>query len=238
MIESIYSIDPEIITSTGMPGIVFKDPAVFESECHSIFVNGWVSIACGQQLKQPGDVLPVSIAGHSLIAVRGTDGDIAVFHNVCRHKGAPLVDGPCNKRVLVCPYHRWAYQLDGSLRGAPYYGGSSNIPISDMDKADKGLLKVRSAVWWDIVFVNISGHAEDFNSFIAPLDTALAEYDESNTRALSSTDYETACNWKLAVDNFLDGYHVPGMHRGGRHSAGGIVLVREYFRFEVAQWGQ
>ena len=212
MMESIQSIDPSVVSSSGLPGAVFKDPAIFDSECSSLFVDGWVSIACGQQLKEVGDVHPVNIAGHSLIAVRGADGGIAVFHNVCRHKGAPLVDSPCNKRVLVCPYHRWAYQLDGSLRGAPYYNGSSNIPISDAEKSDKGLLKIRSAVWWDIVFVNISGQAEAFDSFIAPLEAVLHEYERENIRPISSTDYDSACNWKLAVDNFLDGYHVPFVH--------------------------
>lgn len=212
MLSQISSIDIETVKQHGLPGAIFSDTEIFDTESRALFSEGWMSIGCGQQLPEVGDVLPVTIAGHSLIAVRGNDGAIGVFHNVCRHKGAPLVDEPCNKRVLVCPYHRWAYQLDGSLRGAPYYHGDQKHPISDEEKADKGLIAVRFAIWWDIIFVNVSGSAPNFGEFIAPLEAELTEYNFDNIRPLSATEYAGNCNWKLAVDNFLDGYHVPFVH--------------------------
>lgn len=212
MLEKIHAIDVETIEQRGLPGAVFRDARIFEQESQAIFTRGWMSIGCGQQIPDPGDVLPITVAGHALIAVRGNEGEIGVFYNVCRHKGAPLVDEPCNKRVLVCPYHRWAYQLDGRLRGAPYYHGKQNPVINDEEKADKGLIAVRFTLWWDIIFVNVSGDAQAFADFIAPLDAELRDYNPDSIRPLSATDYSGHCNWKLAVDNFLDGYHVPFVH--------------------------
>ena len=117
MIE-VQNIETESVTKHGLPGFVFAKQDVYEQEKDKVFAQGWASIGVGQQLKKPGDILPVRMAGVSLIAIRAKDGSIGVFHNVCRHKSAPLVDEPCNKRTLVCPYHKWSFKLDGELMGA------------------------------------------------------------------------------------------------------------------------
>ncbi len=211
MIE-VQNIETESVTKHGLPGFVFAKQDVYEQEKDKVFAQGWASIGVGQQLKKPGDILPVRMAGVSLIAIRAKDGSIGVFHNVCRHKSAPLVDEPCNKRTLVCPYHKWSFKLDGELMGAPRFYGDENKPISAEDKADKGLIPVRFAVWWDIIFVNVSGDAQPFEEFIKPLDELLSDYPKEGMQLVSSTDYSGEVNWKLAVDNFLDGYHVPFVH--------------------------
>lgn len=208
----ITHISAEQVEQKGLPAKTFKDDDVFETECDALFTKGWVSIGCGQQLQKPGDVLPIKIAGHSLIALKNKQGEIGVFHNVCRHKGAPLVDEPCNKRTLVCPYHRWSFKLDGSLLSAPRFYGSKNKPISAEDKIGKDLISVRFAIWWDIIFVNISADAEPFTDFIKPLDELLKGYPNDHLSKVSTRDYAGDVNWKLAVDNFLDGYHVPFVH--------------------------
>ncbi len=211
-ITQVENIDSEAVSKHGLPGFVFAEQTLYEQEKDNVFASGWASIGCEQQLKKPGDIMPVRIAGVSLIAIRNKDGGIGVFHNVCRHKSAPLVDEPCNKRTLVCPYHKWSFKLDGELMGAPRFYGNENKPISAEDKADKGLIPVRFAVWWDIIFVNVSGDAQPFEEFIKPLDDLLADYPHQDMRHVSSTDYSGEVNWKLAVDNFLDGYHVPFVH--------------------------
>ncbi|GAC30275.1 aromatic ring-hydroxylating oxygenase subunit alpha [Brumicola pallidula] len=208
----ITQITSEHITAHGLPAAAFKDKDTYQLECEKLFTNGWASIGCGQQISKPGDILPVKIAGHSLIAIRNKNGEIGVFHNICRHKGAPLVDEPCNKRSLVCPYHKWTYKIDGNLLSAPSYFGNENKVMSAEDKADKSLISVRFAIWWDIIFVNIDGQAEPFGDFIQPLDELLASYPQHDIRKISTTDYSGEVNWKLAVDNFLDGYHVPFVH--------------------------
>ncbi|MFT2091993.1 aromatic ring-hydroxylating oxygenase subunit alpha [Paraglaciecola sp. 2405UD69-4] len=210
--EYIKTITKEHVTAHGLPAIAFKDKDIYEQECDKIFAQGWASIGCGQQISKPGDILPIRIAGQSLIAIRNKQGEIGVFHNICRHKAAPLVDEPCNKRSLVCPYHKWSFKIDGDLLSAPRYFGNDNKVMTAENKADKGLIKVRFAVWWDIIFVNIDGKAEPFEDFIKPLDERLAIYPKDDIRMVSTTDYSGEVNWKLAVDNFLDGYHVPFVH--------------------------
>jgi phenylpropionate dioxygenase-like ring-hydroxylating dioxygenase large terminal subunit len=212
MTINITQISKDQVAQRGLPANTFKDDNVFEAECDALFTKGWASIGCGQQLQKSGDVLPIKIAGHSLIALKNKEGEIGVFHNVCRHKGSPLVLEPCNKRTLVCPYHRWSFKLDGSLLSAPRFYGSENKPISNEDKIGKGLISVRFSIWWDIIFVNISADAEPFEDFIKPLDELLKSYSSEHISKVSTTDYSGEVNWKLAVDNFLDGYHVPFVH--------------------------
>lgn len=208
----LAKITTEHVTAHGLPAAAFKDKDTYETECNKVFASGWASIGCGQQINKPGDIFPVKIAGHSLIAVRNKQGEIGVFHNICRHKAAPLVDEPCNKRSLVCPYHKWTFKIDGNLLSAPRYYGDENKPMSEEDKADKALIPVRFAVWWDIIFVNLDGTAEEFTDFIKPLDNLLTSYKHDELNIVSTTDYAGEVNWKLAVDNFLDGYHVPFVH--------------------------
>lgn len=212
MLIDVKNIDLEEANRCGMPAEVFKDPAVYDRETQSIFRNGWISIANAQQLKEPGDMIPIKIAGFALMVIKSPKGEIGVFHNVCRHKGAPLIDKPCNKKIIICPYHRWAFELTGPLRGAPRYHGERDVGMTPEEKEGKGLLPVRFAIWWDTIFVNISGDAEPFEDFIRPLDELLSDYDNENLNMVSATDYESTANWKLAVDNFLDGYHVPFVH--------------------------
>ena len=213
MSELLKNITRETVRARGLPGEVFKNPDIYRKECDHIYRDGWISIACAQQLKNVGDLLPVDIAGHPLLVLRDKNRQIRVFHNVCRHRAAPLAEEACNKpNLLICPYHRWAYQLDGSLQAAPYFHGKHRIPMSDAEKSDKGLLPVRFVVWWDIVFVNISGDAEAFDEFIAPLNNLLEDYDNRGLQQFSSTDYAARANWKLVADNFLDNYHVPFVH--------------------------
>lgn len=208
----VTHIDSEDTQIHGLPSAVFKDSEIFQQESETILRKGWVSIASAQQLENVGDILPVCMGDASLIAIRGEDKKISVFHNVCRHKAAPIIDKPCRVRTLSCPYHRWAYKLDGSLRSAPKFFGNSDRELTEEEKSDKGLIEVRSVVWWDTIFVNISGDAEPFEDFIKPLDHILEGYDPNDLRRISSTEYESKSNWKLAVDNFLDGYHVPFVH--------------------------
>jgi phenylpropionate dioxygenase-like ring-hydroxylating dioxygenase large terminal subunit len=211
-VSDITQITKDDVAVHGLPASVFKDAATYEKECDALFSGGWASIGCAQQISKPGDILPVRIAGYSLIAMRNKTGEIGVFHNICRHKAAPLVDEPCNKRSLVCPYHKWTFKIDGDLLSAPRYYGGENKIMTAQDKADKGLIAVRFAVWWDIIFVNIDGNAQAFEDFIRPLDDLLANYAKDDIHLTSSTDYAGEVNWKLAVDNFLDGYHVPFVH--------------------------
>ncbi len=199
-----------------LPGVAYRDADVFAAEVERLFRDGWISVACGQNVAEHGDLFPVRIAGHSLLVVRDDQGEVRVFYNLCRHRGAPLADVKCSARAagrIVCPYHSWSYGLDGRLVAAPHFhrDGSSELPSAE-ECEGLGLLPVRTAVWRDIVFVNLSGEAPLFEDFIRPLDERMAPWTAAELRPLSSDEYEIRANWKLVTENFIDAYHLPVVH--------------------------
>ncbi|MEE8473902.1 MAG: aromatic ring-hydroxylating dioxygenase subunit alpha [Myxococcota bacterium] len=198
-----------------LPGVAYRDEGVFAAEAETLLRDSWVSVACGQNVAEPGDLFPVRIAGQSLLVLRDSDGRIRVFYNLCRHRGAPLANEKCRARAghIVCPYHAWSYGLDGSLVAAPYFHRDrDSVHPSAQEREGLGLLPVRTAVWRDIVFVNLSSDAQNFEDFIRPLDERLARWTAAELRPLSSDEYEIRANWKLAAENFIDAYHLPVMH--------------------------
>ena len=198
-----------------LPGLAYRDPDVFEAEVAEIFRVGWISVACGQNVPGPGDLFPVRIAGLSLLVVRDESGGVRVHYNLCRHRGARLVDEPCHARGgrVVCPYHAWSYTLDGKLASAPHYdrSGANRQPDPD-ERASRSLISLRSAVWRDVVFVDVSGEAQPFEDFIQPLEQRISRWTAAELRPLSSDEYVIEANWKLAAENFLDAYHLPVVH--------------------------
>lgn len=198
-----------------LPGFAYRDENLFDLEVERLFRREWVSITCAQSVPEPGDVFPVTIAGQSLFVARDKDGEVRVFYNLCRHRGSELIDKPCKPRGgrLVCPYHAWSYNLKGEFLRAPYlYRNSDNTQPGETEREELGLISVRSEVWRDIVFVDLSGTAKPFESLIAPLDERLVRWNADELRAVSSVEYKVAANWKLAAENFLDAYHLPVLH--------------------------
>ncbi len=198
-----------------LPPRAYRDPGLFEREQREMFANSWVSIGVTQQVPEPGDVLPVEVAGQPLIITRAADSSVHVFYNVCRHRGTRLVDGPCKRRngLITCPYHNWSYQLDGALRGAPYWDRTAGSAPDESTRAGLALTAVCFALWFDTIYVNLSGDAQPFHEFIAPLAARWSSFDADELRLLVATDYQPEANWKLVCENFLDGYHVPWVHR-------------------------
>ena len=147
-----------------------------------------------------------------LVILRDNDGEIRVFHNVCRHRGAVIVPEKCSgQRVLTCPYHAWAYGLDGKLRTRPhFFGGDKHDTDPAPGTAD--LAPVRHAVWHDLIFVNLSGDAVDFETHWEPFARRTWDYDFSALRYAKTLDFDVKGNWKLIYENFYDSYHVPSVH--------------------------
>lgn len=198
-----------------LPGLAYRDPDVFEAEFEGIFRTSWISIACGQNVPNAGDLFPVRIAGQSLFAARDEEGRVRVFYNLCRHRGARLVAEPCHARSgrITCPYHAWTFGVDGKFKSAPHFHRDEARDSLDQTEADGlGLISIRSAVWRDIVFINLSGDAEPFEDFIRPVADRLTHWTESELRPLCSDEYEIKADWKLVAENFLDAYHLPVLH--------------------------
>ncbi|MBI1732784.1 MAG: aromatic ring-hydroxylating dioxygenase subunit alpha [Gammaproteobacteria bacterium] len=178
------------------------------------FRRHWISIGVTTEVQLPGSALPVDAAGCPLLMTRDLSGTLHVFHNVCRHQGTRLVDAPCRRDTgqIVCPYHSWTYGLDGRLRATPYWDRTPGSAPSPEEMERLALLPARFAVWFDTVFVDLSGTAPPFEEWIAPLASRWSPFDQRELRRVVAREFRLAGNWKLACENFLDGYHVPWVH--------------------------
>ena len=150
----------------GLPAAAYTDEAFWKLECDTLLSQHWVSAGFAHELADPGDVVPVSVAGKPVLLLRNQQDEIAAFHNVCRHRCLKLIDQARNvgKRIR-CPYHAWAYDLDGRLCASPHFGGFKRHRPDGFDPAEHGLQPVRVAVWHDWIFVNLGGNAPPFEDY-------------------------------------------------------------------------
>jgi choline monooxygenase len=192
-----------------LPASLYREPAIYEKERTHIFARAWLMIAHESQLPEAGDYVAATAAGYPLIVVRGEDGAVRSFHNVCRHRAGPLVEdgtGRC-ERALVCRYHGWRYALDGRLAAARDFG-----PASDFDPREYALYALRCETWRGFVFVNLSLDAQPLSNAVRPLAERTASMPLETFRFAKQTRHEVRCNWKSYVENYLEGYHIPLVH--------------------------
>ena len=208
-----------VLTSTdrakGLPNEHYTSDAVFEEEKKAILFNNWSAIGFGKDIPNIGDVKPTSFIDMPLLMARDENGEINVFQNTCRHRGMILIEEPTNiSGVITCPYHSWCYNLKGDLCATPMVGGTDINTHEAIKNDELGLFKIRSAVWQDIIFVNISNNAKKFSDYASKTIERWSEFDkpiypggEGSSFALN---LET--NWKLAVENYCESYHLPWVH--------------------------
>lgn len=215
---ALQAVAQPIQRARGLPNAAYVDAAFTAEERERLFARTWTCIGFGRELPNPGDLRPVRLLGLPLVMVRDKAGEIRVFHNVCSHRGVELIAAPqSGQGALRCPYHAWAYDLQGRLRATPHIGGPGQHACEGFDKSRHGLPPVRTAVWLDMIFVNLSGEAPDFAEHIAPLTERWSDFDTSLLRhggTDSSLTLTVNCNWKLAVENYCESYHLPTVHPG------------------------
>lgn len=211
----LNAFDADLPVNHGLPGEAYTRVDFFEAECASLFRNSWVLVCFAHRLPTPGDVRPVQVAGLPLFLLRKKDGEVAAFHNVCRHRNLKLVDeaGNCGK-LIRCPYHSWSYDLCGALKNAPYFGGGMRDLPEGFDPANHGLLPVSCEVWHDWIFVNLAPEPMPFDEFLAPIRRRLGEVDVHDYVPVATLEFgEVECNWKLLMENFIEPYHVQFVHK-------------------------
>ena len=168
----------------------------------------WQPVCRVTEVSDPGQYLAGCHNGLPFVVVRDAEGTLRAFHNVCSHKGREVVTDRGHSDVLVCGYHAWKYRLDGSLKSAPRIAG-----IEDFDRDAMALRPLAVNEWGPWVFVHRDAGAAPLVSGIAPLDDALTAGGWSRLRFAASKEWTINCNWKVYVDNYLDGgYHIPHMH--------------------------
>jgi choline monooxygenase len=194
-----------------IPAAWYTDPRIANLELQSVFSRNWQAVGRLAQLEKPGDYITATVANEPIVVVRGRDGKLRAFYNVCRHHAMTVMNEPCgHAEHMRCPYHGWTYNLEGELRGMTEFEGVKNF-----ERADNGLVPVRIEPWENFVFVNFDPNAAPLHDFLGSLVKLAKPLGFGQLKFVERRSYIQNCNWKVYVDNFLDGgYHVPHMHKG------------------------
>jgi phenylpropionate dioxygenase-like ring-hydroxylating dioxygenase large terminal subunit len=192
-----------------LPRAAYTSERVLAFELERLFAGSWVCVARDADLAGPGDQMAVRVGGVGVLLVRDQGGRLAAFANVCRHRGHELLEpgGSASAKSLVCPYHAWAYRLDGSLRAAP---GMRELP--GFEPRAHGLARLPLAVWHGFVLVNASGDGPPLEAHLGALDRLVAPYRPERLVAMASHEYTPRANWKVLCENYHECYHCPRIH--------------------------
>ena len=191
-----------------IPSAWYTDPRFHELDRDAVFAATWQYVADARQLARPGDhIVAADVAEQPIIVVRGADGTLRAFYNVCRHRGGPLAMKDGNADMLICKYHGWTYRLDGMLRGVPHFNR-----VELFDKRNYGLTPVHVAEWEGLVFVCLAERPKPLEGCVKDIRERIAPTRLGTLRFARRVEYDVRANWKVYVDNFLEGYHVPYVH--------------------------
>ena len=198
----------------------YTDPAILAIECARIFRRTWqlvgtLSHACGEvngaarTISDPESYFTAEVASEPVIVVRDRSGTLRAFSNVCRHRAGPIALGSGCKNVLRCQYHGWTYTLDGRLIGTPDVEG-----VEFFDRSTMGMVPLRVETWEQFIFVNFDATAPPLGEFLGQIPRQAAGFEFAGLQFAERRDYVIDCNWKVYVDNYLEGYHIPIAHPG------------------------
>ncbi len=220
---ALYNDQAPLEQASTIPASWYVNEGIAELESRSIFGRTWQVVACADQLQQPGRFVTTEIAGEPLVVVRGDDNQLRAFYNVCRHHAAAVVtEEEGTASTLRCPYHGWSYGLDGSLKGAPEFEG-----VCAFDRSRNGLVPVMVDTWEHFVFATLDPKATPLTGFLGKLATRVAPLNLGSLKFFERRSYTLNCNWKVFVDNYLDGgYHVPHLHKA-------LNSVLEYKQYTI-----
>ena len=201
----------------GLPNAHYTDASTFLEERDALFGAGWAGLAVASDVPDRGDAVPISFLGIPLLLLRGRDDVVRVFQNICRHRGMILVDAPRKiEGAIRCPYHSWCYSTQGKLVATPHVGGPGFNTHDEMDRDTLGLIEVRSHIWRDIIWINLSGQAPAFEDAMADVIARWAEFDQPMYHGGADSRFSLTvnANWKLAIENYCESYHLPWVHPG------------------------
>jgi len=228
-IVNLYNPYDPLEEAWTIPAPWYFDERIAALERESVFSSTWQVIGRADQVRNNGEFFTAELAGEPLVVVRGEDGQLRAFYNVCRHHAAAVVTEAqgCAKQFR-CPYHGWTYGIDGALKGMVEFDGVCNF-----DRAKNGLVPIRLDTWENFVFVNLDGHAASLRDFLGVVPDLVAPLDlAKKLHFFDRRIYTLNCNWKVYVDNYLDGgYHVPHAHKG-------LSSVIEYTKYTIENFAR
>ncbi len=215
-----FDVTLPIEESSTPPYSWYTEPAFYDQEVRRVFQRCWIPVGRIDQVLKPGDYFTADVAGNPIVVVRDHDQQLKAHHNVCRHKAAIVAseedDSQHRCEFFQCPYHGWEYHLDGRLKKAPMLG-----PQENFDASRHGLTPVAVDTWGPFVFVDLDGplaganNPRNLHQDLQPIKAPLEELGFEHLRFFRRYEYDLNCNWKVFVDNSLDGgYHVKYAHQG------------------------
>ena len=191
-----------------IPSNWYTDPAFSTIDQKALFDRMWQYAGHEAQIPETGDYLNIHVGSESVVVIRDGSDEIRAFFNVCRHRGGPLVMDACgHTSMLQCKYHGWTYKLDGSLRGVPRFNR-----VDLFDKKDYGLKEIEVQTWQGLIFVRIQPAGEPLHKVLEGIDQRISPMKLHEMNFYRQVVYEIDCNWKVYVDNYLEGYHLPFVH--------------------------
>jgi choline monooxygenase len=216
------SVRRPTLEATSLPPWCYTAPEFYRREVDRIFRRTWSFIGRTDEIPNPGDYMASEICGEPIVVIRDDGGQIRAFANTCRHRGTKLLDGHGNCRYVSCPYHSWTYALSGELIGAPGMERTAAF-----DKRDHGLVPLRLDTWDGFIFVALDDAAGSLAEHLGELPQRLASHNMAEMRCVRRREYDLACNWKIYIENAMEEYHTPTVHR---LSIGKQVTVPEHGR--------
>ncbi len=192
-----------------MPKSVYTSPEFAEAEARHIFAQDWLCAGRAEALPEPGDYLTMEISGEPVVILRDREGVLRGMSNVCRHRMSTLLEGRGNVRSIVCPYHAWTYNLDGSLRGAPAMGLNAGFC-----KEDVKLPAVRVENWLGWIMVTLNPSAPRPAEALADVEALVGYLDMGSYQEAFREEFHWETNWKVLAENFMESYHLPVCHQG------------------------
>ena len=195
-------------------------------DLNAIIMNSWQYAGHVSQLINIGDYLELEIENRSIVITRSSEKTINSFYNICKHRGGPLVSKSGNQSRFKCMYHGWTYSLDGKLKGTPEFDG-----VKEFDKCNYGLTELKLDVWQGLIFVHLGKPASSLSDLLNGITERISPIELSDLKIATQTIDKIKCNWKLYVENYMEGYHLPHVHPG-------LSKLLDYKKYsdEVISW--
>ncbi len=216
----------EHISARTLPGVVYYDEGVFQQEMEKLFFRHWLNVGHVSQIPNPGDFFTRDVGTEGLLFIRGSDGAVRGFYNVCRHRGTRIVTEARGEKLrsIVCPYHAWSYSTEGKLVGAPHTDA-----LEDFDKGEFGLYPVRTEMWGGFIWATLDAKARPLKQDLAPLLKLTEHWDVGGLRLGAKHVYDVNANWKILAENYSECYHCAPIHPG-------LNRVTPYFTGDNDSW--
>lgn len=204
----VFPFDPNIERAATIPARLYNDPVYLELERERIFAHTWQLVGRVDQVAEHGQFFTTTVGNDAIVVLRDRDV-LRGFHNVCLHRAGPVAQGCGKRNTLQCRYHGWTYDLAGTLIRAPEMQG-----VERFDPAEMHLVPVTIATWGPLVFANLDGKAPPLLDVLEDVPRRVAPFRCEEMRYVMRKEWDIACNWKIYVDNYLEGYHLPVVHPG------------------------